>query len=129
MSGEPFIGLFSKVDYPILTSKDLAKGFWRGTYESIRSRPLRTSAGHSVAQTIGSAIGRMVDTKDDMTGIQMLQGKNMLVQGLAVGLVSGGIDTAMGRGNRMERFLVPIAIDAGVDVLASRIYNGDPRIL
>jgi hypothetical protein len=27
---EPFVKLFSGVDYPILTGKDLAKGMWRG---------------------------------------------------------------------------------------------------
>jgi hypothetical protein len=126
---DPYIKLFQGVDYPILTASDLAKGAWRGAYEGLRSRPLKTSASHAVSQTIGSAIGRMVDTQDDKTGIAMLQGKNMVVQSIAVGLVSGGIDTVMERGGRMERFIVPVVVDGAVDLVASTLYNNDPRIL
>jgi hypothetical protein len=129
MSGEPFVNLFSKVDYPILTAKDLAKGVWRGIYETVRSRPIKTSTAHALSQTVGSAIGRMVDTQDDRTGIAMLKGSNMVVQSLAVGLVSGGIDTTMGRGGKMERFVVPVLVDGAVDLVASKVYNNDPRIL
>jgi hypothetical protein len=90
---------------------------------------VKTSASHAVSQTIGSAIGRMVDVQDDKTGIEMLAGKNMAVQSLTVGVVSGGIDSLMGRGGKMERFLVPVVIDGAVDLVAASIYNNDPRIL
>jgi hypothetical protein len=70
--GDPYINIFSGVDYPLLKASDIAKGAWRGAYEGLRSRPLKTSVSHAVSQTIGSAIGRMVDTQDDKTGIAML---------------------------------------------------------
>ena len=129
MSEEPFVNLFSKVDYPILTAKDLAKGVWRGVYEGVRGRPIKTSTAHALSQTVGSAIGRMVDTQDDRTGIAILKGSNMVVQSVAVGLVSGGLDTAMSRGGKIERFVVPVLVDGAVDLVASKVYNNDPRIL
>ena len=125
----PYINAFSGVNYPILTANDLAKGMWRGVYEGVRGRPLRTSTGHAVAQIVGSAVGRAIDSQDDRTGIGMLQGSNMIVQSVAVGLVSGGIDTAMGRGSKIERFMVPMVIDGVIDRLAPTIYSGNPRIL
>jgi hypothetical protein len=127
--GEPFVALFSKVDYPILTGTDVAKGMWRGAIEGFRGRPTKSASGHALSQTIGSAMGRMVDTQDDRTGIVMLQGSNMVVKAMTVSLVTGGIDTAMGRGGKFERFVIPVLVDSAVDLVASKIYNNNPRIL
>jgi hypothetical protein len=127
--GDPYVKLFSGVDYPILTALDVSKGMFRGTYEGLRGRPAKTTIGTSFSQIVGSAIGRMVDVNDDRTGVAILQGSNKLVSAAVTGLVSGGIDMAMGRGNRMERFIVPVVIDGVVDLAASTIYNNNPRIL
>jgi hypothetical protein len=71
--------------------------------ESFRGRPLRTSVDHGISQVISSAIGRSVDTQDDRTGIDMLNGKNAIVKAVAVGIISGSIDMATGRGgSKME---------------------------
>jgi hypothetical protein len=126
---DPYVNLFTNVPYPILTANDFAKGMWRGTYEGIRGRPLKTVMGHATAQVIGSAVGRAVDTGDDITGVAMLQGQNMVMSGIVSGLVSGGVDSIMGRGNKFERFGVPVAIDLAVDWAAPNLYTSNPRIL
>jgi hypothetical protein len=130
MPTEPYVKRFGRVTYPILTGNDLAKGLWRGTYEGIRGRPLKTVMGHATAQVIGSAVGRAVDASDqEITGFVMLEGQNMVMSSVVTSLVSGGIDTIMSRGNKFERFGIPIAVDLAVDWAAPKIYNGNPRIL
>ncbi len=126
---DPYVKLFSGVNYPILTANDMAKGMWRGVYEGVRGRPAKTVIAHMGSQVIGSSVGRMADTGDDLTGIAMVQGNNMIVQSAVTGIVSGGIDTAMNRGRMAERFLVPVAVDVGVDWAAQYLYSGNPRIL
>jgi hypothetical protein len=130
MSGQvPIVKLFSNVDYPILTSNDLFKGLWRGTYEAARGRPLKTVMAHSISQVAGAAVGRAADTQDDRTGIAALQGKSMIVQTTVSAIVSGGIDYTMGRGGKMERFIAPAAVDIAVDLASPYMYSGNPRIL
>jgi hypothetical protein len=131
MPSVPYFNVFSNVSYPILDSSDLLKGGARIGYESCRGRPLRTSIGHGVSQVVSSAIGRSVDMQDDRIGIDMLQGQNGIVKAVSVGIVSGGIDMAMGRGggSKVERFIVPFVVDVAVDTLASKLTTGNPRIL
>jgi len=126
---DPIVKLFTGVNFPILTTTDVFKGVWRGTYEGIRGRPLKTVMGHSLSQIAGSAVGRAADSGDDYTAITKLQGKNLPVQIGVSALVSGGIDYAMGRGSQMERFIAPAVIDGVVSYGAPMMYSADPRIL
>ena len=126
---DPIVKLFTGVNFPILTTTDVFKGVWRGTYEGIRGRPLKTVMGHSLSQIAGSAVGRAADSGDDYTGITKLQGQNLPVQIGVSALVSGGIDYAMGRGGKMERFIAPAVIDGVVSYGAPMMYSADPRIL
>jgi hypothetical protein len=127
--GEPYVKLFSGVDYPILTALDVSKGMFRATYEGVRGRPVKTAVGTAFSQIVGSSIDRLADVQDDRTGIGILQGSNRVVSAAVTGIVSGSIDMAMGRGNRIERYIVPVVLDGVVDLAANMIYNNNPRIL
>jgi hypothetical protein len=126
---QPIVRLFSNVDYPILTANDVFKGLWRGTYEMSRNRPLKTVMAHSLSQIAGSAVGKAADSQDDRTSIAALQGNSMIVQTAVSALVAGGIDSAMGRGGKMERFIAPAVVDVAVDFATLYLYSGNPRIL
>ena len=130
MTSVPYFYIFSGISYPILDSSDLLKGGARIGYESFRGRPWRTSIGHGVSQVVSSAIGRSVDMQDDRIGIDMPKGQNGIVKAVSVGIVSGGIDMAMGRGgSTVERCIVPSVVDVAVDTFASKLTTGNPRIL
>jgi hypothetical protein len=126
---DPIVKIFTGVNYPILTTTDVFKGVWRGSYEGFRGRPLKTVMAHTLSQIAGSAVGRAADSGDDYTGIAQLQGNNLPVQIGVSSLVSGGIDYAMGRGGKMERFIVPAVIDGVVSYAGPMMYSSDPRIL
>ena len=123
------MNLFSGVLYPILTTNDVFKGLWRGTYEAVNGRPLKTAMVHSLSQTVGAAVGRAADSQDDRNGFEMLRGNNMVVQTVVAAGVSGGNDYVMGRGGKFERFIIPATADATVELLGPMMYNGNPRIV
>ena len=127
---DPYVNLFSSITHPILTAHDVSKGIGRGLYESVgRNRPLKTSCGHAAAQIVGSATARAVDTGDDTTGYGFLQGNNMIVQSVVTSIVSGGLDSVMNRGSTLERFVVPIVVDALGDKILPYLASSNPRIL
>ena len=95
----------------------------------MRGKPLGTVMGHSLSQMAGSTIGRAADSADDYTSITKLQGNDPPVQAVVSGLVTGGIDMAMNRDSKYERFLAPMVIDLGISYAAPWMYSSDPRIL
>jgi hypothetical protein len=130
MPGSPYINVFRNIAHPILTANDVSKGLVRGAYESVvRDRPLRPACGHAGAQIFGGATARAVDAGDDTTGYGFLQGNNMIVQSAVTSLVSGGLDTLMNRGSRIERFAVPIVVDGLGDRMSPFLYSSNPRLL
>ena len=133
MADTPVISIFSSVDYPVLRTSDVLSGIaYGGLYHGVfKKHKLGTVVSETVAQTLGSSIGRAVDINDDRLGVEKLEGRNPLMKSTSTGISTALIDYGMGRkGNMLERIVGSAVIDGASTWLATNyLLNEDQRIL
>jgi hypothetical protein len=132
----PFLGSALN-NTPILMVSDVTSGLTRAVYEKYVNK---STTGRAVtefsAQTIGSGIGRLLDSSygDDMlygpVGT-VLAGSNPIAKSLYTGIATGIMDYGMGRNNSyMGRWATPVVTD-GISTYATMYATGgqDKRVL
>jgi hypothetical protein len=121
---------------PILMVSDVTSGLTRAVYEKVMNK---SSTGRAItemtAQTIGSGIGRLIDSSygDDMLYGRVgtyLTGSNPVAKSIYTGIATGSADKLMGRNPGWDKWWVPAVTD-GVSTVATMYATGgsDKRVL